>query len=148
MFFKKSSPSNVPTPADAPQIRRFVGRSIWLRCPECGGHPIFVPMRRVRSLFDWFHPLDGCPQCGYAYEREEGYFLLATWVVNYGLVGAVGLAAGLLLEGFTRMGFWSIVAILMAVMPLVSLLFARHSKAIYLAIDHYFDPHRTEPPYG
>lgn len=84
-----------------------------------------MPVRKVRSLFNWFYPLDGCPHCGYAYAREEGYFLLATWVVNYGATGAIGLATGLIL----------------LCMPLVSLLFARHAKAIYLAIDHYFDPH-------
>jgi hypothetical protein len=57
--------------------------------------------------------------------------------------GAVGLATGLLLEGLTPLGFWSIMLILLSIMPLVSLLFARHAKAIYLAVDHYFDPHRT-----
>jgi uncharacterized protein (DUF983 family) len=126
--------------AERPRLWRYLGRAARLRCPECGRHPIFVPPRRVRSAFDWLCPLDGCPRCGFAYEREEGYFLLATWVVNYGLIGAAGLAAGLALQAYTRMSTGAIMAVLVVAMPVASISFARHAKAIWLAIDHYFDP--------
>lgn len=112
-----------------------------LRCPECGISPIFVPVRRVRGLFDWFTPLDGCPRCGYAYERESGYFLLAVWGVNYGVVAGLGLFVALLLDHYLR---WPLLPLLLIVgipMPILSFLFARHAKALYLAMDHYFDPH-------
>lgn len=132
---------STPQPTEAPRAWTFIGRALRLRCPECGRHPIFVPVGRVRSLFDWFYPLDGCPQCGYAYEREDGYFLLATWAVNYGAVGAIGVGLGLVLQSFTRLNLWAIVCILLVLMPLASLLFVRHAKALYLAMDHYFDPH-------
>ena len=66
---------------------RYFYRSMLLRCPTCGERPIFPPARKTRSLTDWFTPLDGCPQCGYPYEREAGYFLMAIWGVNYGLIG-------------------------------------------------------------
>jgi hypothetical protein len=52
--------------AQRPSAWRCVRRGLQLRCPECGVSPVFVPVRRVRSLFDWFAPLDGCPRCGYA----------------------------------------------------------------------------------
>jgi hypothetical protein len=97
-------------------------------------------------MYDWFFPLDGCPECGYAYEREQGYFLLATWVVNYGLVAGGGLAVGLVLQSFTTMSTTAIVLLLAAVMPLASVACARHAKAVFLAIDHYFDPHRPATP--
>ena len=112
-----------------------------LRCPECGVSPIFVPMRKVRSLFDWFTPLDGCPRCGYAYEREQGYFLLAIWGLNYGLIALVGVIVGLLIQHRYHPGVWSAWWLLLAPMPAASLLFARHAKALFLAMDHYFDPH-------
>ena len=102
---------------------------------------MFVPLRKVRSLFDWFTPLDGCPRCGYAYEREQGYFLLAIWGVNYGLIAGVGLAIGLLLQSYTSVRMWVIIVGLAVAMPVASFLFARHAKALYLAMDHYFDPH-------
>ena len=66
-----------------------------LRCPECGISPIFIPVARTRTVWDWFTPLDGCPRCGYAYERESGYFLLATWGFNYGVVAGLGLGLAL-----------------------------------------------------
>ncbi|MEI6338903.1 MAG: hypothetical protein WCQ57_10015 [Verrucomicrobiota bacterium] len=62
-----------------------------LRCPACGTRPIFIPWYKVRSLHDWFTPLDGCPRCGYAYEREPGYFLLSIWAINYGFSSILGL---------------------------------------------------------
>jgi uncharacterized protein (DUF983 family) len=134
-------PPSAPQPVAPPRAWTFIGRALRLQCPECGRHPIFVPARKVRSLFDWFYPLDGCPQCGYAYEREQGYFLLATWAVNYGVVGGVGVTVGVLMQEFTHLSFWAIAGLLLIVMPMVSFLFARHAKALYLAMDHYFDPH-------
>jgi uncharacterized protein (DUF983 family) len=128
--------------AARPGFWRSIFRGLRLRCPECGLHPLFVPVSKVRSLYDWFVPLDGCPHCGYAYEREEGYFLLATWVVNYGLIGAAGLTAGLLLQSYTSLGVGTIIASLAVAMPLASVLIARLAKGLYLAIDHYFDPQR------
>ena len=70
----------------------FYKRALKLRCPECGEHSIFKPLKETRSLNDWMHPLEGCPKCGYKYEREPGYFLLSTWALNYGIVGGLGLA--------------------------------------------------------
>jgi uncharacterized protein (DUF983 family) len=119
----------------------MVGRALRLRCPECGISPIFVPMRKVRSLWDWFTPLDGCPRCGYAYQREDGYFLLATWGVNYGVVGGLGLTICFLLDHFFSISLKSEIFFVILPMTGLSFLFARHAKALYLAFDHYFDPH-------
>ena len=124
-----------------PRAWTYIGRALRLKCPECGVHPVFVPLRHVRSLYDWFYPLDGCPQCGYAYEREAGYFLLAIWGVNYGLIAGVGLIIGLLLQSYTSVRMWVIITWLAVTMPIASFLVARHAKSLYLAMDHYFDPH-------
>src|SRR6185436_3352057 len=78
-----------------PRLRVFLWRALRLRCPECGISPMFVPLRRTRSIRDWFEPLDGCPRCGYAYEREPGYFLLAIWGSQYGVVAGFGITLGL-----------------------------------------------------
>src|SRR5438874_13498336 len=68
----------------------FFRRGLRLRCPECGQARIFKPWRATRSLDDWFRPLDGCPNCEFRYEPEEGYFLVATWVMNYAVVVGFG----------------------------------------------------------
>ena len=52
---------------------------------------MFIPWRQVRSLRDWFMPLDGCPRCGYPFEREPGYFLLSIFAINYGVAAILGL---------------------------------------------------------
>jgi len=50
------------------------------------------------SLRDYFAPLDGCSRCGYAYERETGYFLLAIWAINYGVGSLIGISLYFYLE--------------------------------------------------
>jgi uncharacterized protein (DUF983 family) len=130
---------------EVPTAWRYIRRGLALRCPECGISPIFVPMRKVRSLFDWFTPLDGCPRCGYAYEREQGYFLLAVWGVNYGIVAGLGTIAGLWLQSRYHPGLWSPIWLWLLPMPLLSFLLARHAKSLFVAMDHYFDPHVTQP---
>jgi uncharacterized protein (DUF983 family) len=134
------------TPPARPAAWLFIRRALRLRCPECGVSPMFVPARRVRSIWDWFTPLDGCPRCGYAYERESGYFLLATWAFNYGVVAGLGLIVALVIDHCFQPSLWKLVAIVAIPMPILSFLFARHAKALYVAMDHYFDPHRRTPP--
>jgi len=95
----------------------------------------------LRCLRDWFTPLDGCPRCGYAYERETGYFLLAIWAVNYGLGSLLGLAIYLALEMFLSLSLPVLLFWVIAPVVVFNLLFARHAKAFFLALDHYFDPH-------
>ena len=128
-------------PSSFPSAWRYIRRGLDLRCPECGISPVFVPLRNVRSLFDWFTPLDGCPRCGYAYEREQGYFLLSIWGLNYGVVAGLGLIAGLFILQKYRPGLWSTMWLWLLPMPALSFLLARHAKSLFLAIDHYFDPH-------
>ena len=36
------------------QALHFLGRAALLRCPVCGTRPIFLPVRRVRTVDDWF----------------------------------------------------------------------------------------------
>jgi uncharacterized protein (DUF983 family) len=132
------------SPATPPRVWCYIRRALLLRCPECGISPVFVPLRNVRGLFDYFTPLDGCPRCGYAYEREQGYFLLAVWGVNYGIVALLGVIVGLYIQHKYDPGLWSPLWLWLVPMPVLSFLLARHAKALFLAMDHFFDPHRKE----
>lgn len=125
-------------------IRRaavFFRRALALKCPECGTKPIFIPLPRVRSLGGWFTPLDGCTRCGYAYEREVGYFLLATWGVNYTAGCLIGLLIALVLETFFRLPLPVLLVCVISPPVVFNFFFARHAKALFLAFDHFFDPH-------
>ncbi len=122
----------------------YLGRATRLKCPLCGLKPIFIPWHNVRSLHDWFTPLDGCPHCGYAYDREPGYFLMSIWALDYGFSALLGLFVYL---GFEIFGHLTTPQILLAtILPVFvfSVIFARHAKAYFLAIDHYCDPHVQE----
>lgn len=129
-----------------PRAVRFIRRALRLRCPECGISRIFKPWRQTRSLDDWFRTLHGCPQCEYTYEREQGYFLLAIWGLNYGLIAGVGLGGALLLHALFSAPLWIIILFVFLPMPFFSFFFARHAKALFLALDHYYDPQAKPSP--
>ena len=116
-------------------------RALRLRCPTCGERPMFLPWSKVRNLGDWFTPLDGCPRCGYAYDREPGYFLMAIWGVNYGVIGLGSMTAYFILRSWTSIPYTALLLFCVLPAPLLSILFARHAKSLFLALDHFFDPH-------
>ena len=129
-------------------IRRlwvYLDRGMRLRCPECGVSPVFMPARQTRSVRDWVTPLDGCPRCGYAYERESGYFLIAIWGIHYFTVTGLGLVAGLVLDALVPMPLWLLVVAAAVPTLLFGFFFSRYAKSLYIAIDHYFDPHVPAP---
>ncbi|MEI8283655.1 MAG: hypothetical protein WCG52_01575 [bacterium] len=125
-------------------IRRafqYFFRACLLKCPECGTKPIFMSIIRVRRLRDYFTPLDGCPRCGYAYERELGYFLLSIWAINYGGGSILGIMIYCYLEYFYHLSLPLLLVCVISPVVLFNFFFARHSKAFFIALDHYFDPH-------
>lgn len=122
----------------------YAARAMRLRCPVCGVSPIFPRAVCTRSLRDWFTPLDGCPRCGYAYEREPGYFLLSIWAINYGFGSLLALALYAIFEWFFEWPVWTLIAAVVIPVVTFNLLFARHAKAIFIAWDHFFDPHERD----
>ena len=85
-------------------------------------------------------PLPNCSGCGQRFERESGYFLLATWAVNYGFGAVVGLAGAFLLHGPLGLGLAPTLVIISIALPVASLLAVRPAKALWLAFDHFWDP--------
>ena len=126
----------------------FFRRGLRLRCPECGHARIFKPCRATRTLDDWFRPLDGCPNCNYKYEPEEGYFLVATWVMNYAVVVGFGFLLAFLIEIFLSPPLLVEIAVVIVPMPILSLLLVRHSKSLFIALDHYCDPKKKGDELG
>ena len=100
-----------------------------------------MPIKRIRGLSDYFTPLDGCPRCGYAYERELGYFLLSIWAINYGGGSLLGISIYCYLEYFYHLSLPKLLVCVISPVVFFNFFFARHSKAFFIALDHYFDPH-------
>ena len=130
--------------ADWTRARNYLARALRLVCPVCGRAPMFPAVARTRNLHDWFTPLDGCPRCGYAYDREPGYFLLSIWAINYGIAALPGLVLYAAFEWFFDWPVWTLIGAVIAPVIFFNLLFVRHSKAIFVAWDHFFDPHERE----
>jgi uncharacterized protein (DUF983 family) len=125
------------------QAFAYLRRAALLNCPVCGTKPIFKPWRNVRSFYDWFTPLDGCPRCGYPYEREPGYFLLAIFGFNYGFGACIGMAAfiGCAMFGdMANISVWTLLLTSVLPVPIINVLIARHAKALFIALDHFVDP--------
>ena len=122
----------------------YLRHAMALQCPVCGQSPMFPSVARTRTLGDWFTPLDGCPRCGYAYDREPGYFLLSIWAINYGIAAFFGLLLYASFEWFFDWPVWTLITAVVVPGVVFNLLFARHSKAIFVAWDHFFDPHERE----
>jgi uncharacterized protein (DUF983 family) len=124
---------------------RYLGRALLLRCPVCGKSPIFTPLLGTRCPRDWFTPLDGCPRCGYPYEREAGYFLVSVWIINYGAGSVLGILIYLLMELFVPLSLGQLILAVVVPIFFFNILFARHAKALFIALDHYWDPHEKDP---
>lgn len=88
--------------------------------------------------------LPGCPRCGYAYEREPGYFLLALWIVNFSIVAIFGVGLMLSLDYFFELTTAQLLFVTLVPIWILGILSVRHTKAFFLALDHLLNPHLDE----
>ena len=106
----------------------YLRRALRLRCPVCG----------AGGLFRGLTMRDSCPACGFAFEREPGYWTNAA-TMNFMISGGLVLMiVGPLV--FTGIPILLILAISLALAAVVPLLWFRHFKAIWLAIDLHVNP--------
>ena len=117
-------------------IRRaalLVGRGLRLRCPNCGGGPIFQ---------SWFRMRPYCPACGLPLERgEQGYqvglymFNIVASELSFALVFLAVLLWTWPSPPWKLLQYGGI-----ALMLLAPLLFYPFSKTLFLAFDLLFRP--------
>jgi hypothetical protein len=119
---------------------RYFVRALRLKCPVCGISPMFVPALKNKSLYDWFTPLDGCHRCGYPYMREDGYWLVPVWIIGFGFSTTVGALTASGYYFFYRPDIIPATLLGSITTAVVAFLFARQAKALFLAMDHFFDP--------
>jgi uncharacterized protein (DUF983 family) len=122
-----------------PTLRLFVlvGRALRLRCPNCGGGPIFE---------SWFRMRERCPRCGLRLERGEQGYVVGAYMFN--IMAAELIFAGIFLgiawvtwphPPWTTLQYGG--GAFMVLAPLICYPF---SKTLFLAFDLYFRPVRPE----
>jgi uncharacterized protein (DUF983 family) len=132
------------TPPDLPIIppvrhrpMALLRRALRLRCPHCGGGPIFVT---------WSHLVPNCPVCGLGLERgEEGYWLGAYF---FNLV-AVETVFSIWVPAFLFSTWpnppWELFQVTTIVLMLVvPFAFFPYSKTLFLAFDLWVRPPSEE----
>ncbi len=114
-------------------LSRFA-RALRLRCPNCGGGPVFV---------SWVKMCPGCPSCGLRYDREpEGGYWVGSNTIN--LFATEGVFA-LVFVGSLLLTWpdppWELIAwgdvLLMILFPIF---FFPFSKTLFVAVDLTFRP--------
>jgi uncharacterized protein (DUF983 family) len=116
-----------------PPVRRaalVVRRALTLRCPRCGGGPLFR---------GWFAMAAECTMCGLTFERAQGYFVGAIYV-NYAVTAVVAIAGYLLLWSRTELSTASQLAIWIPFCVLFPLWFFRYSRSVWLALEYLVNP--------
>jgi uncharacterized protein (DUF983 family) len=114
---------------------RVVRRALALRCPRCGGTPLFPG----RGLSRWFAMTPRCAECGLGFERAQGEWVGAIYV-NYAMTVIIALGGALLLWGVAgvstadQLWFW------LPFVGLFPLWFFRYSRSLWLAIDLLINP--------
>src|SRR5262249_30566099 len=120
--------------ASRPSLRTQLWRAARLCCPLCG---------QGRLFRNWFTMCPHCSHCGFHYERGPGYWLGSIYI-NYGLTALVVTAGFLGLFFSEAIGPTSSLWLCAGFCFLFPLWFFRYARAVWVAVDLYFDPPRTE----
>jgi len=120
------------------RLLKLFARAFRLRCPNCGGGPIFK---------SWFHLRERCPKCGLALERHENEdYFLGGMMLNI-IIVELAFVFGLILWGVlawpnTPWDLFEDVGV--PFMIIAPILFYPLSKTLWLAFDLCFRPARPE----
>jgi uncharacterized protein (DUF983 family) len=130
--------SSVGEARDKEPFRPSLGKQLWravrLCCPVCG---------QGRLFRNWFTMHPQCNQCGFHFERGPGYWLGSIYV-NYGLTALVVTAGYLGLFFSEAIGQTALLWLSAGFCLLFPLCFFRYARAVWIAVDLYFDPPRAE----
>ncbi|HKY03805.1 MAG TPA: DUF983 domain-containing protein [Blastocatellia bacterium] len=115
---------------DIPRVRKILARGLALRCPDCG---------RGRLYRSFFNMKDHCDYCGLIFMREQGYYIGAIYI-NVIATESLLIAAFLIYYLATADSGETIYTIMFVMAVVLPLSFFRHSRSLWLAIDHIVEP--------
>jgi uncharacterized protein (DUF983 family) len=122
-----------PPPGPRAGVLRTIGRSLLLRCPNCG---------RGKLFSSWFQMRSHCPACGMRLNRGESDYFIGAYTINLIVAEliAVGVMLIVLVETWPNVRWdqmkWAVLT-LTIVAPFVTYPF---SKSVWLALDLLFRP--------
>lgn len=113
----------------------LIGRGLRKRCPVCARGEIFE---------SWFKLKDRCPNCGYLFAREEGYWVSAI-IVNVGVIQTMFIVLFIVVVLATAPEVeWGPLLLIGGLMNVIfPIFFYPFSKTVWMAIDLYFHPLET-----
>ena len=118
---------------DTGRAKRILLRGLRLKCPNCGLGPLYDSVFRMNKA---------CYYCDLVFEREQGYFIGAIYINVIATESTLFLT--LLIYGLiTGTVDPRILTILFALAVVIPLVFFRHSRSLWLAIDHILNPEKT-----
>jgi uncharacterized protein (DUF983 family) len=119
------------TPRNSPAV--LLWRAVRLRCPNCGGGPLFSGWVRMR---------DRCPICRIWLERGEEGYQVGAYMFNIVAAELVFAAIflGILLSTWPTPPWDRLLYGGIAMMRVAPLLFYPFSKTLFLAFDLIFRP--------
>jgi len=117
----------------ARRIGFLIRNGLRLRCPRCGVGPLYTKPFRMHS---------NCRQCDLQFEREQGYFVGAIYI-NYAATIGIAVPGFFLLDLFTAMTIEQQLALWLPFAIFFPLLFFHHSRSLWLALDHLFNPAKS-----
>jgi uncharacterized protein (DUF983 family) len=120
--------------ASKPSLPTLLWRAVQLCCPVCG---------RGRLFRNWFSMHPQCRECGFHFERGPGYWLGSIYV-NYGLTALIVTAGYLGMFFSEAIGQTTLLWLCVGFCFLFPLWFFRYARAVWIAVDLYFDPPRAE----
>jgi uncharacterized protein (DUF983 family) len=119
------------------RVVRLFWRAVRLRCPNCGGGPLFE---------SWLRPRRHCPSCGLPLERGEQGYQVGSYMFN--IIAAelifAAIFLGVLLATWPTPPWDLLLYGGMGLMVIVPFLFFPFSKTLFLAFDLTFRPASPE----
>jgi uncharacterized protein (DUF983 family) len=113
----------------------FLLRGLFLRCPVCARGKIFAGVFKMHEY---------CPVCDFRFEREVGYFS-SSMAINLVLSELVVTAVVLPLAANPEIPVFSTLLWCAPLTVILPLLFYRHSRSMWMSMDHYMNPPRSIP---
>jgi len=109
---------------------RMIGHALRLRCPRCAAGKLYRKPFQMNQH---------CAHCGLKFEREQGYFVGAIYI-NYAATIAIAVPGFFLLDALAGVTIDQQLTLWVPFAVLFPLAFFHHSRSLWLALDHYFNP--------